>query len=482
MPFTDLRFLLLFLPAAVGGYQILPQKIRLWFVVANGLAFLWLSQPYYMIFFVFFIVLNYLLGRWLYANIENIQISRVILWISLLVNLGLLIAFKLLAQYPPLISNFIAIDVVNTKASTLSWIFPLGFSYIIFQVIAYFLDIKNEITPAEPNILKFSSLLLFFPKMIAGPIQRYRDSISELNFMATSPTKVAEGLRRFIQGLAKKVILADTIAKFIDPVFSQTIPNVTTLQAWMVLIGYSIQLYYDFSGYTDMAIGLGEAFGLKMVENFNWPYISKNVTEFWRRWHISLSSWFRDYVFIPIQYHLRKQKRYPIQLTILLVFLLTGLWHGFHWHFVAWGLMLGAIIGLEATKFGKLLQKAWIPLQHLWMLFWILMSWVLFRSPGISFAINFYKSLFGLQGELTLLPFSQTIPFPVIENSVKIAFILGAILAVPLIPWIKSQFGLDKVEPSWFTVVRDLCLVVLLIYCLGLITSNGPMPGIYGAF
>lgn len=482
MAFTDLRFLLLLVPVSMGGYLLLPKKARVWFVVAASLVFLWLSQPFYLIFFIIFVGFNYLLGRNLHAQLENDAGANAIFWVGLVMNLGLLIAFKVAIQHSISINNFIAIDLFRAEAPTTAWIFPVGFSYVAFQVLAYLIDIKNEVTPAEKNILKFTALFIFFPKMISGPIQRYRDNIEELDFTSSSPTRTAEGIRRFIRGLAKKVIIADTIARFIDPVFMSTRPEITTLQAWVVILGYSIQLFYDFSGYTDMALGLGEVFGFKMAENFNWPYISRSVTEFWRRWHISLSSWFRDYVFLPLQFRFRKNKRYPIQVSIMLIFLLTGLWHGLDKHYIAWGLMLGAIIGFEATKFGKLLQKTWKPIQHLWMVFWIMLSWVLFRSPGLRFALDFYKALFGLQDEITRLPFTQTNPFPVAENSVILAFIIGIILAVPIIPWVKSRIGLDKGEPLWFTIIRDLGLALLLIYCLGLITASGPMPGIYGGF
>ena len=482
MPFTDLRFLLLFLPITIGLYQILPKRFRLWFAVLAGLVYLWLSQPFYLVFFVAYILINYLLGLQLQRVRGKERLSNSVLWFALLLNLGLLVALKFLVDNSFGVPNVLAVHFVKTDASPSAWIFPLGFSYIAFQVIAYFLDIKNEVTPAEKNLLKFSALLLFFPKMIAGPIQRYRHSADQLDFISSSPDRAAEGIRRFMRGLAKKVLIADVIAKFIDPVFSQTTPAITTLQAWLVLLGYAIQLYYDFSGYTDMAIGIGEAFGFKLVENFNWPYISKNVTEFWRRWHMSLSSWFRDYVFLPLQFFFRKQKWYPVHASILLIFVLTGIWHGTDRHYIVWGLMLGVIIGFEATKPGKLLQKMWAPLQHLWMVFWILMSWVLFRSTSLHFALAFYKALFGLQGEVIPLAFSKTIPFPVAENSVKLAYLAGILFAVPFIPWLRSRIKLSMIPSVWTTIAKDIGLLLVLVYCLGLIAASGPMPGIYGQF
>ena len=482
MSFTDLRFLLLFLPITIGLYQLIPKQVRLWFVLLVSLVFLCLNQPFYLFYFVVFIIVNFGLGLLLQSGLKKIHFSTCVTWVAILLNLGLLFGLKLLVENLLNIPNILVVNLLKSEVTPHSWIFPLGFSYIAFQVIAYFLDIKNEVTPAEKNLLKFSALLLFFPKMIAGPIQRYRHSADQLDFISSSPDRAAEGIRRFMRGLAKKVLIADVIAKFIDPVFSQTTPAITTLQAWLVLLGYAIQLYYDFSGYTDMAIGIGEAFGFKLVENFNWPYISKSVTEFWRRWHMSLSSWFRDYVFIPLQFQLRKQKWYPIQTSILLIFLLTGIWHGIDRHYIVWGLMLGVIIGFEATKPGKLLQKMWAPLQHLWMVFWILMSWVLFRSTSLHFALAFYKALFGLQGEVIPLAFSKTIPFPVAENSVKLAYLAGILFAVPFIPWLRSRIKLSMIPSVWTTIAKDIGLLLVLVYCLGLIAASGPMPGIYGQF
>lgn len=197
---------------------------------------------------------------------------------------------------------------------------------------------------------------------------------------------------------------------------------------------------------------------------------------------MSLSSWFRDYVFLPLQFFFRKQKWYPIQVSILIIFILTGIWHGTDRHYIVWGLMLGVIIGFEASKPGKLLQKLWAPLQHLWMVFWILMSWVLFRSSSLHFALAFYKALFGLQGQVTPLPFSQTIPFPIAENSIKLAYLAGILFAVPFIPWLRSRIKLAKVPSVWTTILRDIGLLLVLVYCLGLIAASGPMPGIYGQF
>jgi alginate O-acetyltransferase complex protein AlgI len=236
----------------------------------------------------------------------------------------------------------------------------------------------------------------------------------------------------------------------------------------------------------DMALGMAQMLGFKLSENFDYPYISKSVTEFWRRWHITLGAWFRDYVFIPLQFRVRKIKGFPIQLITVLVFLLTGLWHGFDEHFIAWGLMLGIVIAIENTKFGKKISQAWEPLQYIWTLGWISFSWLVFRAPDLDFVYRYLRNLIGLQGEIQVLPFSQTKPYPIFENSVFIAALFGILFAIPVYPWLKGKikdFVLKHQKWYWVAVLADsLLLLLLLIFCIGMIVYNGPLPGVYDKF
>jgi len=484
MDYTTPSFLLIFLPATLAVFLVVPSKLKRWIILAASLAFIVIAQPFYFVFFIAYSLLSYFLGRWI-EHIRNTGAkTNVALIVSILFQVGLLVGLKYCIQFPPAFPNPLKLDLPFLVGKSLEqdWVFPLGFSYITFQMISYYVDIENEVIDAERNIIHFLNYILFFPKLISGPIQPYKDSIAELSNPCATIPRTEAGIRRFIVGLAKKVLVADTIANYINPVFNQTIPYLHTHQAWFVLILYAIQLLNDFSGYTDMAIGLGEMLGIKLMENFNWPYVSESMTEFWRRWHISLSGFFRDYLFTPLQFRFRKMKTYPVQASILVVFLFTGLWHGFEMHYIAWGLFVGAIIGFEATKFGKLLKETWRPIQHLWMLFWVLMSWVLFRSPGLMFALKFYKSLFGLQGVVEVLPFSQTAPFPVTETSLWLAIIAGVLFAVPVIPRLAKTLKVDLSENKFWQVISFIGLLFILVYSIGVIASKGPMPGIYGQF
>ena len=484
MDFTTPGFLLIFLPVTLTAFLVVPAKWKRWVILAASLVFVTIAQPFYLVFFLAYSLLSFLLGRW----IEHVRTAdaktNFALIFSVILQVGLLVGLKYCVRFSPAFPNLLKVNLpfLALKSLDQNWIFPLGFSYISFQTISYFFDIENEVIDAEKNIIHFLNYILFFPKLISGPIQPYRDSVVELSTPSANMPRTEAGIRRFIVGLARKVLIADTIANYINPVFNQTVPYLNTVQAWFVLILYAIQLLNDFSGYTDMAIGLGEMMGFKLMENFNWPYVSRSLTEFWRRWHISLSGFFRDYLFTPLQFRFRKVKAYPVQVSILVVFLLTGLWHGFERHYIAWGLFVGVIISFEATKFGKVLKETWRPLQHLWMLFWVLMSWVLFRSPGLKFALVFYKSLFGLQGKVEVLPFSQTAPFPVTETSLWIAIIAGVLFAFPVIPRLLKTLKIDLSENKIWRVLSFIGLLLLLVYSIGIIASKGPNPGIYGQF
>jgi alginate O-acetyltransferase complex protein AlgI len=484
MNFTTSGFLLIFLPATLVLFLAMPSILKRWVILVASLVFVTIAQPFYLVFFLAYSLLSYLLGRWI-EHVRNAGAkTNFALIVSVLLQIGLLVVLKYCVQFSPAFPNLLKLDLPFLAVKNLEqdWVFPLGFSYITFQMVSYFVDIENEVIDAEKNIIQFLNYILFFPKLISGPIQPYKINIAELSNPTVSMPKTEAGIRRFIVGLARKVLIADTIGNYINPVFNQTVPYLKTYQAWFVIILYAIQLLNDFSGYTDMAIGLGEMLGIKLMENFNWPFVSKSLTEFWRRWHISLSAFFRDYLFTPLQFRFRKVKAYPVQASILLVFLLTGLWHGLERHYIVWGLFVGVIIGLEATKFGKSLKEIWAPLQHIWTVFWVLMSWVLFRSPNLKFALGFYKSLFGLQGVVEVLPFSQTAPFPVTETSLWLAIISGVLFAVPVIPKLAKTFKVDLSENKLWQVVSFIGLLIILVYSIGVIASKGPMPGIYGQF
>lgn len=486
MSFTSPTFFLLFLPVAVLVNFVLPGRLRKYWITIISIAGLFLTQPYYLIFYVLLVGINY---GFAFLNRQVVKKSSKINWpliVVILIDLSLLVIFKRFFSSDSLLQNPFFIPLGNPDIQKVAWIFPLGLSYTIFQLVSYQIDISSEVTDVEKDLFKFISFSLFYPKMFSGPIQRYDGFKSSLDNPKVNLENLDQGLRRFILGLAKKVLIADVLVRYINPVFNMKDLAIPTIHAWLILFLLAIQIYYDFSGVIDMAIGIAQMLGYKLTENFNYPYISRSVTEFWRRWHISLGSWFRDYVFIPIQFRLRKIKGFPIQLITILVFLLTGLWHGFDNHFIVWGLMFGVVIAFENSKLGAKLKDAWVPLQHIWTLGWVVFSWLIFRAPGLKFVMQYVTNLIGLQGEISQIPFSQTNPYPIFETSVFIAAIAGILFSLPVYPWLNSR--IDKrmsQSKKWYWTIKiagSLLLILLFMFCIGMIVYSGPLPGVYDKF
>lgn len=485
MGLTNLNFILVFLPVVFILYHFAAQRYKNLLLLISSITFLALQQAFYLPFFITFILVNFFLGRWIGKKSQDNKKNYPLI-AAITINIVLLAAFKFFSiHYSNIFDNPFLVNLLGSDTNTNSWIMPLGFSFIVFQVISYFIDISNGICRSEKNILNFSNYVLLFPKLISGPIERYRNMNDQLIQRDESPDKIAHGIRRFILGLAKKVLIADTIAQFVNPIFNLSNPHIPSYLAWFILVGYTIQIYFDFSGYTDMALGLGDMFGFRFTENFNFPYISRSVTEFWRRWHISLSSWFRDYIFIPTEFARRRSKFFTQQMTIVLVFVLTGVWHGFTLNFLIWGALFGLAIALESSRFGKWLKHAWRPLQHLWTMVWVMFGWIFFRSPNLAFAKDFFKCLIGAQPS-TVYPFSMTNPYPIIQNSVWIALVFGIVFSLPVSAFVKKILKPLFDNPHTFEVpiriAEDLILMVLLLASIASITSSSYIPYIYASF
>ena len=403
---------------------------------------------------------NYFLGYGI-DYFRNRKPGQVFLWVGILINIGVLFGFK----------------VVDVK-------YPLGLSYIIFQVVAYLLEIHHRKVAVEKNILYFSFYILLFPKILVGPITRYSSLAKDIRELKPTALDVADGIRRFMQGVSKKVLIADTLATVVNPIFSLKSPVVSPWIAWLVLICYALQLYFDFSGYTDMAIGLGKIMGLKFVENFNYPYISKTIGEFWRRWHISLSSWFRDFVFYPLE---RKRLKWTGQPgNILIVFALTGLWHGVSWNYVLWGLLHGFALVFEASASGRKLRSASVIIQRVYALGVILAGWVLFRSPSLKFAAQFFMRLAGYGAGLQPLPFQLTRPLPIVEPTLVMAIVMGILLSLPVASWLSKNIQkISNQKPFMqfaIQVTGDIALIAFFVFSIAAVTSRNSLPGIYGSF
>jgi len=361
------------------------------------------------------------------------------------------------------------------------FVFPLGLSFLAFQGLAYLLDIRKNPENAAKSLRDCLTYLLLFPKLLAGPIVRYREIAPQLRSPTVTANQLAGGARRFITGLAKKALIADQLARLTDGgIFAQASPNLTSGMAWLALLAYTLQIYHDFSGYTDMAIGMGQMFGLRFAENFNYPYISRSISEFWRRWHITLSSWFRDYVFYPLERKRRGANGLRQAANILIVFLLTGLWHGAALNFLVWGGLHGLAIAFENTQGGKKLRGLWSPLQHLYALLVVLAGWVFFRSPSLPYALSYLRTLAGFPGGSGLLPYSI---LPPLEGPFWLALAAGAVLALPLQRIFKPLE--ERLAGAWSAglgLALDAGRIGLLWVSLIALAGSSYQPYIYGGF
>jgi alginate O-acetyltransferase complex protein AlgI len=484
MGFSSPVFLFAFLPICLLVSVIADSRYKNLALLAASLAFFAWGQWFYIPLMLLVILVNFYLAQQVGKNRGQAGQERTLLVFGVGFNLAILVFFKFLVSYG---AAWLSTAWPGGQAD---WLIknplPLGLSYIAFQVISYLFDVSNEVCDSETNFLNFALYVLLFPKIVTGPIVRYRDVAAELTSRQVTSQGIANGLRRFIQGLAKKVLIADQIARIVNPAFGLQTPVFSTGIAWVVVFGYTLQLYFDFSGYTDMAIGLGQVFGFHFAENFNFPYISKSISEFWRRWHITLSSWFRDYVFYPLEFASRRGSRVRQPLNILVVFLLTGLWHGLTLNFAVWGLIHGAAIALETLGLGRWLRKTWAPVQHAYALAVIILGWVFFRSPSIPFALQLLGRMAGSTHGIAPLEVAKTMPLPFVENSVWAALALGTLLCLPVLPWLRG--GWQQVAgryPALAGPARvgiDLILFVLLLGSFTALSGNVFVASIYGNF
>ncbi|NOT05389.1 MAG: MBOAT family protein [Anaerolineales bacterium] len=414
---------------------------------------------------------------------EKGNYSLLWLWAGVGINLAILSFFKNIIAYSdnvfarlPLPQNWIA------PAAGLA--VPIGLSYVTFQMISYLVDIWRGTIPVEKNFIAFSAYLLFFPKLISGPITRYKPFALQMQQLDPSIDDIAAGFRRLLAGFVKRALIANQLALMANAVFNLPTANVEPKFAWLALIAYTLQIFFDFAGYTDMAIGLGIMSGFRLPENFNFPYIAQNISDFWRRWHITLSTWFREYVFYPLE---RRRFRWAgQQINILIVFILTGLWHGFKPTFIVWGLLHGFALALESLGFGRWLKQAWRPMRHIYTLSIITVGWVFFRSNNLRFSYWFFRRLFGDTSELTLLPFSVSTPMPFIEPSFILALITGIFFSMPISSmWNQLRTSLEKHHENLFfpfQFFEDISLILLFILGLALLLGNSFLPNLYAKF
>ena len=487
MALNSPTFLFLFLPVFLLLYIISPTRIRNFLLMFFSLIFFIWSDPLYSPFIFGLVLVNYLFLRGIQKRpLESKNRSR-LLTLGVAANLASLAFFKLfIAYWLPLkrMAEASGLRLPGWAASILPRAahIPLSLSFLALQAISMLVDASRQDSMEQERLQPVSAYLLMFPKAISGPIVRFREIAGQLKERGFSAPQAAAGLRRFMIGFAKKALIADQLALITSrEIFITTPLHIPASLAWLVILSYTLQIYFDFSAYSDMAIGLGQTLGFDFGENFNYPYLSQSITEFWRRWHISLSRWFRDYVFYPLELKRRSIKWLKQPLNIMIVFLLTGLWHGVTPPFIAWGLLQGAALTLESGPFGAWLKNSWRPLRHCYALGVIMLGWVLFRSPSLPFAWNFLKALAGVSKPAAYLPFSV---FPPVSPLIWFALAAGILFSFPILPPLQKRFMLQLSPKKAAALICVRNALVLALFIAGIIVQAGTNyhPFIYGGF
>lgn len=390
MVFSSTIFLCVYLPLVLLGYYICPKKGRNLFLLIASLVFYAWGEPKYVFLMIFSILVNYIFGRLMDKHRENKKRLKLMLVLSVVIDIGLLSVFK---YTDFIITNVNAIFGANFDLLNIA--LPIGISFYTFQAMSYTIDVYRDDVRVQKNLIDFGMYITMFPQLIAGPIVRYADVQDQLAERSVTTADFSEGVMRFVVGLGKKVLLANQMGAVWSDIYALG-GDVSALMAWTGAIAYTFQIYFDFSGYSDMAIGLGRMFGFKFPENFRYPYQSVSITDFWRRWHITLSTWFKEYLYIPLGGNRRGLARQA--LNLLIVWSLTGFWHGAGWNFVMWGLYYFVILFIEKLFLLKALDKLPKFFRHVYALLLIIIGWVIFASDDVSVLLPYLGSMFGANG------------------------------------------------------------------------------------
>lgn len=463
MLFSSLVFLSIFFPLILLIYFNFKQNLRNYILLIGSLIFYTWGEPRYLSIMIIVILLNYISG----ILIERIKYKKIILGISVGLNLSILFYFK---YYNFAAQNFNKLYWVNFPI--INVVMPIGISFFIFQGLSYVVDVYRKDVESQKDIYKLALYISLFPQLIAGPIVKYHDIQKEISKREDTLENIYEGLKRFSFGLGKKIILANTLGQVADKIFGLDISLVDFKIAWLGAVAYSFQLYFDFSGYSDMAIGLGKVFGFNFLENFNYPYISRSITEFWRRWHISLGSWFREYLYIPLGGNrVGKIRNYT---NLFIVFLATGVWHGANWTFILWGIWHGFFIILEKEinieKYNKNWQKI---LRHCYTVIVFIIGWVLFRSDNLLYANNFLKIMFGITKNTKV---GYNIWY-YLDNKIILVLIISILASISIFKFVTLENKL-KINRLLFNVLSLLILSISII----IISASTYNPFIYFRF
>lgn len=447
MLFSSITFIYYFLPILLIIYFIVPSKLKNLVLLLFSLLFYFLGEPKYIIVLILSCIINYIFSK----LINKGKWSKVLLILAIIYNVGQLLIFKYTDFFITNINN-----LFNFNIALQYIIMPIGISFFTFQALGYVIDVYNKKHLPASSLVEFMTYVCLFPQLIAGPIVRFSDVQNEMKHREVTISKFSEGIKRFVIGLSKKVLIANVMGEFVELCVEQTV-----LASWLRPIAYTLQIYFDFSGYSDMAIGLGLMFGFRFLENFNYPFIASSITDFWRRWHMSLSSWFRDYVYIPLGGN-RVNKLKFIR-NIFVVWFLTGFWHGASWNFIIWGLYFGVLLLIEKFFLKKYIDKTKV-FKYVYTILIVIISFLIFNSTTVSDIVNELKNMFLI----------NNIPLVGIESlyylrSYLLIFVIAIVGSTPLMKNIviklkgtKFKTAIDILEPITYIVLLTLCTSFLI--------------------
>ncbi len=442
MVFSSLLFLFFFLPVTLLLYFFSPAKGRNVILLVVSLLFYAWGEPVYVGLILFSALADYVYGL-LIAKYQprKRRAAKLVLILSLVTNLAVLSFFKY--------ADFMIVNinsVFSTEWATLELPLPIGISFYTFQTMSYIIDVYRGKVKAQRNFISFAMYVTLFPQLIAGPIVRYEWIEKEIANRHVSFAMFSDGVKLFIMGLGKKVLIANQIGFLWEEIQGMPSGELSIATAWLGIIAFSFQIYFDFSGYSDMAMGLGKMFGFHFPQNFNYPYISRSISEFWRRWHMTLGGWFREYVYIPLGGNRKGKTR--TYMNLLIVWMLTGFWHGASWNFVIWGLYFGVLILLEKVFLQKALLKLHPIFQHLYFLFFIVVGWVFFVFNDLSEGLQYFKVMFGMGGQAVA---NQT--FLYLLSSNVILLLMALVGSMPRSRWMKRISALPCFQPLFYLIV-----------------------------
>jgi len=467
MLFSSVSFLYVFLPAVLLVYGLVPKKWKNHVLLASSLLFYFVGEPIYVL-----LLIISSLSDWLHSlyieNHRGEKSAKIALVSSLVINLAMLGFFKYADFLLTTVNDLFGTSIPLTKVPL-----PIGISFFTFQTMSYTIDVYRGNAKAEKNLATFATFVCLFPQLIAGPVVRYTDISAELHERSVCMDDLYIGVKRFVRGLARKVLIANAMGEFCSLYREAAEPSVVF--AWLYAIAYALQIYYDFAGYSDMAIGLGRMFGFKFPENFDSPYRSKSITEFWRRWHMTLGGWFRDYLYIPLGGNRVPKARWLLNIAV--VWAATGIWHGAAWNFVLWGLYFGALLVLEKLFLGNWLKKLGAVVQHVYVVFTVLVSFVIFNARSLPQIGQDLGRMFGAEG----------IPLWSSETGTRLSgyfllFLAAVLFVTPLAEKLIAVMRRKALGRGIIAVLEPVLIAAAVITVTGFLVDGSFNPFLYFRF